>query len=76
MYHFRVVFVPTLHNANTMSQNPCYKSAKDCGTGLQKSPWQIGYTTTEGSDRHTDTQTMKVLGEPAECTGGVNNMGC
>ena len=74
-----------------MSQNPCYKSAKDYGTGLQKSPWQIGYTTTEGSDGHTDTPThgqlksaikpplfdrpvMKVLGEPAECTGGVNNM--
>jgi hypothetical protein len=22
----------------------------------------------------TDTRTMKVLGEPAECTGGVNDM--
>ena len=57
MYHFLVLVVPTLHNANTTSQNPCYKSAKDYGTGLQKSPWQIGYTTTEGSDGHTDTPT-------------------
>ena len=57
MYHFLVLVVPTLHNTNTTSQNPCDKSAKDYGTGLQKSPWQIGYTTTEGSDGHTDTPT-------------------